>query len=481
MPWGSVTRVTRLPQASRDAVWQRICGLSPVPSGMPQKPVCCYAIQGTCYFGATTCEFSHDTSAVTRLGCQFGSRCRLGHAPKPEALRAELGGAAADLGPVLSDAGLADSARPDGCLPLVECRGPVHDDSDPLWQELVCALCEESESVGDADLSVAARERLGDEGIYRLVDDDTADEWVCISAEALRSRLEAAREKVTESRNLWLYDDLFVARGLWSEIVGALRPQLGGRGKSGLWEFVPQPLEGGVLGRTLALVDVAMQRVVELYSKDKGIASHGLASALFAAQGAVTGLQRATSDAAALRLVGMAFSSEGDASSHVDEDVRGCIVELLGCLDRCVFTMRAGDGHVVDVVDAKVLAGEDRKKGELATGTVVEVLGLTSSSEQGLNGQEGQLERYDEALGLWQLRLAQSGTRLLLGEDQLASLRRNGTASGVSSRGRSRSPRRLGDFRSLAEVAQEAAKNGDFVLVHHVVVWTGIDAKSTPA
>jgi len=435
-----------------------------------ETPVCCYSLQGTCFFGADNCEYSHDASLVGSRGCQFGTRCRLGHwtpaeAPGQLASPPGGGGVNGDDAAGLGGAGLPDVLRAEGGLPLLECRGPAHDDSDPLWEELACTMRENSEDVGDADLSVAARRRLAAEGLYQLVDDDTADEWLCIPAEELRGRLEAAAEKVARSRRLWFTDDLREASCHWNGILGVLRPG------ADCTEGGPKPAEGGALQHALELVDAALQRVLSLH-KDKDVASQGSPELFLAAQNVVSRLRRGTGNAAARLLSGMTFPGEDSYGNAVDEDdLRFNLEELQGCLERCLFVVRAEEGRAARASDGEEVGGGG--EAALAVGASVEVSGLTSAAEQGLNGQEGLLERYDEALGLWQVRLAASGTRLLLGEGRVSGQKRPDALPRV----RSRSPRKVGAARSVLELAQEAAKSGAYVLIHHTVAWTGLDAK----
>jgi len=488
-----------VPGAARDAVWRRICALAPPAAfaeaesgGSPAKPVCCYALQGICRFGASSCEYSHDVAAVQFVGCQFGSKCRLGHVAL-----AELGPREApeDRDADLLDIGFLDSFQTSGGLSCMECRGPSFDDSDPLWDEVACALRGdyEDEDVGDSDLSVAARRRLAAAGQYRLVNDDTADEWICVPAEELRDKLETVREKVTQTRRFWLGDDLSTVRHTWNEVLASLRPPAA----NGSFPSAKVPVADGALHRAAALADSALQRVLALQPQDNGNASQNLLNALAVAQGAVSGLQRAAGDAAGRRLADLAFYGTESPDSQLSEEARAKLVEMERSLERCIFVVRADDLRSGETPTWEAERGADGgyhgralasqlgpPVAELAVGGCVEVVGLLSDAEQGLNGQEGQLERYDEALGVWQLRLAASGTRLLLGEEHLAGPRGR-TSSDITAsvlpRGRSRSPRRQSGAWSLLELVRDSAKNGEHILVHHIVAWYGNDAKPYPS
>lgn len=99
----------------------------------------------------------------------------------------------------------------------LECGGPEYDGTDPLWDEIICSvLASDDEDIGDSDLSKAARKRLEAEGLYRLVDADHQDEWLCIPGASLSSllhgRLAQARRKE------WLSDEVRDAQQLWHQV-----------------------------------------------------------------------------------------------------------------------------------------------------------------------------------------------------------------------------------------------------------------------
>merc|ERR1711933_642101 len=74
MAWSSTTRVTRVGEFSKEAIWRRI----DARDKQKAAKVCCYALQGNCWRG-DTCEFSHDLSLAKGVGCQFGRKCRIVH------------------------------------------------------------------------------------------------------------------------------------------------------------------------------------------------------------------------------------------------------------------------------------------------------------------------------------------------------------------------------------------------------------------
>jgi len=487
MAWCSCTRVARVPQAEREAIWRRIRASASGASHQLPKPVCCYALQGSCYFGPGTCEFSHELGRVRLVGCQFGPKCRLGHAATVE-LRPDEAARSCGTGPGTE---LLDSAQARGGLAYMECHGPSFDDSDPLWDELSCALREAAEDTGDSDLPGATRDRLAAADQYHLLDEDTADEWLCIPAVTLQQHLVSAREGVAQSRRLWLGDDLGDARVLWEEVSGALRCRM--RESGG------QNVAGGALQQALGQAETALQSAWAL--KPGGDAAHGLAApaegaracgpldVFTAAAGAVRALQQAASDSAADQLADDPSEGSEDFGRLSEDEVRGKLIELERCFERCAFLAHAltspsawqeperagcGDGSEAGNCATPGAGREQPAVLELAVGKSVEVTGLTTRAEQALNGREGQLERYDEALKLWQVQLAASGTRLLLGEEQVLPVRR--AAAAPAARGRSRSPRRPDGPRSILELTQDAAQHGEHVLVHHVVAWYGSEA-----
>lgn len=330
---------------------------------------------------------------------------------------------------------------------LLECHGPGQDDSDPLWEEISCALREEGEDIGDADLPPVSRKRLAANGQYFLVNEDTADEWLCLPAEALVIKLAAVREKVTRSRSLWFADDLLEARHLWTRVHDGLKLEVSRQGPQSRW----RGSEGD-----LAHAAVAVHHATSMQAMP--VPPHALQS-LLTARAAVVHLQGRL----ALEV------QEAHAMGEVDEDdMQTNIGELVSCLDRCAFIAKA---ELAGCEEASLSNKDCSRAPPLAPGAAVEVQGLAEAAERGLNGQPGFLERYDEALGLWQLRLLASGTRLLLAEGHL----RYRPPEGDWARRQQWLAFCHGEVKSLAQLAREAAKAGDLILVHHAVPSTDED------
>mmetsp|Transcript_9259 Transcript_9259/g.17594 ORF Transcript_9259/g.17594 Transcript_9259/m.17594 type:complete len:359 (-) Transcript_9259:24-1100(-) len=306
MTWQSTSRATRLPHAARDAVWKQVCDFTPESSERPAKPVCCFALQGVCRFSASTCEFSHRTEQVRLTGCQFGLKCRVGHA-------AGLLQASSKL-VFRNGLNVAVQDTVQGDLSCIECTGPNFDDSDPLWNEVAFALRTDDEDLGDCDLPTATRQRLQAAGQYHLIDEDTADEWICVPARFLLDRLESLHEGLAKSRRFWLLDDLGEAKDLWDRVSAALRP-----GNS--WSDDP-PMDGA-LHNALGLADASLQNAFAALPGDGSICGHKLIDAFAAAQGAVRSLQKTGLD------------------GQLDSDADEALTNIWRCLERCMYLLRA--------------------------------------------------------------------------------------------------------------------------------------------
>jgi len=223
MLWSSTTQITWVPQASRDTVWSKVCKLTKPREHAPyistSLAVCCYALQGKCRNQAWTCKYSHDLSQVYRVGCQYSTSCCVGHSTgcsKPQ-------DASYQISSVDHAASLMASLRESDDVAYIECRGAAFDDSDPLWSEIVRALCTNKEDVGSGDLPTSTRNRLAHASEYHLVDEETADEWLCLPAEALRYYLHRCGKKCLQSRVQWLFLDLKLSIMLWGDIAETLR------------------------------------------------------------------------------------------------------------------------------------------------------------------------------------------------------------------------------------------------------------------
>jgi len=298
MSWQSTTRAARLPHAARDAVWKQVCDFTPEPSSGQMKPVCCYAMQGVCGFGASICEYSHRTELVRLTGCQFGLKCRVGHqASSRLGFQNGLNG------------GVLDTVQ--GDLSSIECTGPRFDDSDPLWNEMACVLRNDDEDVGDCDLPTVTRQRLQSAGLYHLIDENTADEWICVPARFLLDRLESLHEELSRSRRFWLLDDLGEARDLWDQVSAALRNS---------WS--QDPSVDGALNHALELADASLQNAFATLPKDGGKCGHDLIFTFAAAQGAVRALQKTGLD------------------GQVDDDADDYLTDIRRCLERCMYMLR---------------------------------------------------------------------------------------------------------------------------------------------
>lgn len=484
MGWSSATLVVRVPQATRDTVWKQICALTPPPSCQTSEAdrlVCCYALQGTCRFGPT-CEYSHDVEKARLVGCQFGPKCKMKHRVVTTA------GEAADLAHDLAKASAAsktdtkteveedgdfsingsakisESLRIEDGQTYIECWGPTYDDSDPLWEEVAIALRKDDEDVGDGDLPTAARIRLANAGHYWVVDDDKADEWISMPAHLLLEHLESKQERLHVSRLRWLGDDISDARGLWDEVCSTVS-QTPGQDES-------SPLkEADALLRKVFLLGSPLPSGASPLPAAKG----NLITALTAAKRALTSLRKKQSVITGLKLP----SSMGmTASGFLDDDLMGKIMEIRSCLERCICVK----GYLEERETQTGPHSQSSDQMELLVGSTVEVMALSAPAEESLNGQHGELERYDQAAGLWQVRLVTSGTRLLLSEKNVGCLRNPEpeAAAPGQQRDHSRSPRRQEGHRSAQELVRAAAKAGDHVLIHHIVGWYGVDAAARP-
>lgn len=370
----------------------------------------------------------------------------------------------------------------------VECEGPGFDDSDPLWEELALGLVEEGEDVGDADLPSGARSRLAASGQYWLVNEDNADEWICISGAALVARLEAAsaRARIARARRRWLRYDLCEAKLLWDEESSALRSEGMSPQRTAL------RAAAGRVARALCAAHAARgppetdaERSPDAIGINGSMVSEGLEEALQEALAAVIDLRMLWDEGESRGFGSVPLTGGLDALLGVGTGGGG-LAEVQKCLHRCLVVGRAAlcDTEIASCSAAGVPPSRSASHGAtsatgLSIGDIVIVANLTAPSEVGLVGQEGELERFSTALGLWQVRLLSTGTRLLLPASQVAKAAAS-TAASDHRQGRSRSPRGraivpgqqsqlAGLAASALELAREAARRGEYVLVHHVV------------
>lgn len=536
MVWSSRTRVVRVDDDTKKAVWSRICAAGKAESApTPKLRVCCYALQGHCVF-ESGCWFSHDVSQPGIVGCNFGSSCKLGH----EALRPtnanDTKGSALEKG--LFEAAQAGTEEAN----YVESRGLAFDATDPLWDELCATLLEPDEDIGDADLPNVARERLAAEGLYQLLDEDSSDEWLCLPSLPLQPRLEAVQERFMIARQNWLIDDLVDARVYWdtlSDVLSRRRLRFQASPLASCTTASTPPTSElredaeGWLESATERVDAELKRILLLSSKldpvpigldstviaaSQKAATAGLAAvlgsgfveALEAASYAVDELQQACVAVSTQRqqrlpcsrnvwpLGGGAVANihsetaDGEATGSgkrllgnpLDDELiaEGCdaselhsfrATQLLLCLQRCLHICRSFRPEQLTTSSDTL---EDQADFSPSVGAEARVTGLMAIAEQRLNGQAGYLEAFHADLGLWRLRLRESGTRLLLAPERLEEV-----AEASARTERSRSPRlscgqgacmrpaAARPFATLLDVVRKAVSKGEHVIVHHVV------------
>lgn len=216
--WLSTTAVMRAPQALAEEVWQGILmSVSSDVNGEEQpisaRAVCCYAARGICHYGST-CDFLHDVSQLPIVGCQYKNACFHGHAASRAGVLAKHSSEAHDqLRKTL------DGSSPGSYL---ECRGVVYEGTDVLWSEVATALTGESLSLGDGDLDSATRRDLAAESRYISMDDETADEWLCLPGLTLLDRLLASHSYLFALQWEWIVDEIAEARWGWTYLAKAL-------------------------------------------------------------------------------------------------------------------------------------------------------------------------------------------------------------------------------------------------------------------
>jgi len=522
--WSSTTQITWVPHASRDAVWSKVCKLSKPREDAPYTstslPVCSYALQGKCRNNAWTCKYSHDLSQVYWNGSQY-----VGHSTASS----KVPDTSYDISSVNHAASLMASLRESDDVAYVECHGAAFDASDPLWSEVVRALCTNKEDVGCGDLPTSTRNRLAHASEYHLVDEETADEWLCLPAEALRYYLHRSGNKLLQSRVQWLFLDLKMSITLWDEIAETLRghellhrddtaENFGGEGASNPDEEgyneadsrsdVFKSIAGAAAQADSAMADLSMEfdpytntyTAVELgeglYDLQAYFARTEFSQKLRASLEAMMEMERLVMDLNRERT-----SQYWQHSIHpldllnqsnwrqVDPCERNShkLSEVHKSLERCTLLVRMirdykwtpeDSGWQSHASETPSRPRNPRQPSSVSTlqirvGCVVAVTGLNANAEQSLNGQAARVERYDETLKLWQVQLEQSGTRLLLSEENMSVLPRG--VHSWSRRGRSRSPRGV-DIDSVTpagvfEIAQEASKYQGLLLIHHVVNW----------
>lgn len=480
-------------------------------AGSVSKAVCCFYMQNKCHF-SNDCEFSHDYADLVELGCTFGVGCRFGHCDKvmtPQEGDEVTNSAKANAVMKGDTQGILDRLlRPGGASCLVECSGPAFDDSDPLWDELATAIREPAEATGDGDLSTATRRRLGAEGRFWLVDEDLADEWLCLRAAELLPLLERQRERVRALRQEWVSYDVSDIVALWTEELrcGTLAYDFPEVDHSGEVDDVPDENLGEEARQFCVAVSRARRALAPVLEVPAtAVAEESRQEArISAALTAVRGVRRYRDLVKVAEACGMkpglqrkvhvgigalALGADNAASGASSE----ALTEICRTLDRCLFINRAvrADAGSAGLDASGTAAHGSREK--LCVGVRATVVNLSSASEAGLLGQACRVERFDEELSLWQVQMQDSGTRLLLAAEKLAPLAGAPQVASAAEDGRvaarSRSPRggrgvaaagkQAGCARaeSLLQLTRAAAERGEFVLVHHVVCWYGADAE----
>ncbi|CAE8739598.1 unnamed protein product [Polarella glacialis] len=261
--WRSRTRVVRISQDRRSAVWSQACSVRPPTllvedtstksgpgylgdksgpgseeDGRYLERVCCFALQGRCYYG-NDCAYSHAFEKVTTVGCSYGPGCKLGHfkgiavsdaaVPYVRAKKARFDPEEGIRFPCRpsSDCSIFDAARLLGRTAYMECSGQVYDDSDPLWDDLVCAIQSQEEgfeeTFGASDLMQSVTDRLTAAGEYHLVDETVGEEWLLLSAACLRENLARAEDRLAKRHREWVHDELWEAEARWNELCDACR------------------------------------------------------------------------------------------------------------------------------------------------------------------------------------------------------------------------------------------------------------------
>jgi hypothetical protein len=220
-----------------------------------------------------------------------------------------------------------------------ECRGMAFDGTDPLWEELCSTLLKPEEDIGDGDLTSAARERLTADGVYRLLDADSSDEWLCLPSIPLQQSLEAAQTSFASTRRNWLTDDLIDARVLWETLSDMLtRRRLrfqepppsastnGWKGKPKPNPSEPREEAEDRLEKAAELLDKEMQRVVALGPKlEAQPATLDSATMVLYQQAAAKSLKE---------LVGTDFVEAVKAARSVVEELQQASLEIKSQRDR---------------------------------------------------------------------------------------------------------------------------------------------------
>jgi len=469
MVWSSATRAVRLPAAEYEAAWRRINSLT-----QTLKPVCCYGLRGQCN-SVSTCGFSHDYSLVTRAGCQFGSSCRHGHGWK----ECDNWYPTSDSAKSVSRRSDCVSTLLDGGASCIECKGLQFDDTDPLWDEATAGLRDEFEDIGDGNITGAVRDRLASAGEYRMVDEASSDEWVCVLGSKLCPRLEAAEDAFAGRRREMLGDDLREAQEFWRDVVGTMSSWTPSRFSHELSDaktcLQRRLNEAGMALRTC--FDCALAPAFEEALPRPSVLEN-FTQLLSDARVAVEGVRRSADSFGNLQrqLSSAAWSGSSEwGNNHSgweggwsnwhtardpDPELAGSgtteLLEVRRCLDRClhlVYCLRRASKKHYEGVGAVEPTGDSCQPGQERL-----VRGLQAEAELSLNGQHATLERFDEEQRLWQVKLNGSGTKLLLPAENLFDARDLAPSA-----------------RSVLDIAQEAAALGDYVLIHHVVHWYGSD------
>lgn len=330
MGWGSATCVARVHKGRHDPVWEQVLALQQNSGGgeqsdaiMQRAPVCCFALQGVCYFDEWTCSYSHNMSEASSLGCHFGVNCRLGHGVDAQ----DFSETSRAISPVKALGGSKYVEL------VLRCSGPTFDDSDPLWSELACALQADEEELGDADLPYSARRRLEAEGVYHLADEESADEWLCVPADRLLEGLRAAEGRLDRARAAWLSDGMLEAEELWTVISSAISLASSGEASTAIGR-AEEAVQAAFKKRPLWPPEgrkVEPARVAEVEQQWPALLANACA--------ALEGLERSV-----------------DIKGSCDEKVGPCLQELKGWLQRCQFVAKAAGAAASlqrsDLVDA---------------------------------------------------------------------------------------------------------------------------------